>query len=146
MQSSKNPQYVPAEDIARDLAALFLRLGLEVVIRDPESVEVVAATPGAETSVLASSPGSVRVVTALVAGTSLRVELIPERPTPEDLTARQAEVADCLKKGMQNAEIAEHLGISLHTVRRHMEQMFRRLGVNNRKAAVDVLKGMTRRG
>lgn len=145
MHSSINPQYVPVEDVARDLAALFLRLGLEVVVRDPESVEVVAATPGAETSALASTPGSVRVVTALVAGTSLRVELIPESAQPDELTARQEEVADCLKKGMQNAEIAEHLGISLHTVRRHMEQMFRRLGVNNRKAAVDVLKRMSQR-
>lgn len=56
------------------------------------------------------------------------------------LTARQQEVADRLLQGMRNQQIAESLGISLHTVRRHLEQIFRRLGVNNRRDAVRMLK------
>ena len=146
MQTSPHSQPLAAHDVAQDVAALFVRLGLEAVVRDPDSVEVIAATPGAESLVLAAKPGSVRVVTARVAGRALRVELLPQSTQPDDLTDRQREVAECLKKGMRNQQIAEHLGISLHTVRRHLEQMFRRLGVHNRKAAVDVLKRSARRG
>lgn len=130
--------------IAHEVTALFARLGLDVVIRDPDSADVIAATPSAETRMLASQPGTVRVVATRLAGASLRVELLPDQ-APDDLTARQQQVADCLAQGMRNAQIAESLGISLHTVRRHMEQIFRRLGVNNRRDAVRVMRAAAAR-
>ncbi len=140
MNPSVNPQHQPAESVAQDLAVLFTRLGIEALVRDPQSVEVLAATPGAEAAVLASAPGTVRVVTVRVAGSALRVEVLPAQHGPESLTKRQLQIADGLRRGLHNHDIADELGISLHTVRRHVEQIFRRLGVNNRKAAVDALK------
>ena len=145
MQPSTNSQNVPSETVAQDLASLFARLGFEAVVRDPQSVEVLAATPGAEVSLLASEPGTVRVVTARLGGDSVRVELLPERHSADDLTKRQRQIADCLKREMKNQDIGEALGISMHTVRRHVEQIFRRLGVNNRRAAVEVLKRASRK-
>jgi DNA-binding NarL/FixJ family response regulator len=134
----------PAATVAQELATLFTRLGIEALVRDPDSVEVLAATPGAEAAVLASTPGTVRVVTARVAGAPVRVEVLPAQHGPESLTHRQLQIANGLKRGLQNQQMAEELGISLHTVRRHIEQVFRRLGVNNRKAAVDALKRAAR--
>jgi LuxR family maltose regulon positive regulatory protein len=128
-----------APDIRRDIIALFAQLGLDVIVRDPATTNVVAATPSAERRMLASEPGTVRIAEACVAGTELRVELLP-RVKHGELTERQQEVADLLMEGMRNQEIAEALGLSLHTVRRHMEQIFQRLGVNNRHDAADVLR------
>lgn len=125
--------------VADEVVALFGRLGLEIVIRDPESAAVIAATPGAESHMLAAQPGTVRLVTSKLAGHTLRVELLPVA-VPDALTARQQEVAERLSQGMRNQQIAESLGISLHTVRRHLEQIFRRLGVNNRRDAVRVMR------
>lgn len=57
------------------------------------------------------------------------------------LTQRQLEVAQGLMRGATNAEIAEQLGVAPATVRRHLEQIYGRLGVGSRTAAVAVLLG-----
>lgn len=142
MHTVSRSQSAAVRDLAQEVIALFSRLGLDVVIRDPESADVVAATPSAELRMLAAEPGSVRVVTSKLAGSTLRVELLPDS-APDELTARQQEVADRLLQGMRNQEIADSLGISLHTVRRHLEQIFRRLGVNNRRDAVRLLRALS---
>ncbi|HEV3048392.1 MAG TPA: LuxR C-terminal-related transcriptional regulator [Solirubrobacteraceae bacterium] len=51
------------------------------------------------------------------------------------LTRRQSEVLHLLSRGAGNAEIALALNISEHTVRHHLEQIYRRLGVGSRAAA-----------
>ncbi len=140
MHTSANLQGTTGEPLAVELASMFTRLGFEAVVRDPDSVAVLAATPGAEAALLASEPGSVRVVTARISGVQLRVEVLPVPYGPEALTSRQQQIAELLKRGMRNGQIATQLGISVHTVRRHVEQVFRRLGVNNRRAAADALR------
>lgn len=125
--------------IARELISLFARLGLDVVVRDPDTADVMSATPSAEERMLAAEPGALRVAAGRVGGAVLRIELLPATD-PDALTKRQKEVAECLLRGMQNQDIADAMGISLHTVRRHLEQIFRRLGVNNRRDAVRMLK------
>lgn len=54
----------------------------------------------------------------------------PDGPTP-----RQLEVLRLVAKGRTNREIAAELSISEHTVRRHLQNLFRRLGVSSRTAA-----------
>ncbi|MDO5522039.1 MAG: LuxR C-terminal-related transcriptional regulator [bacterium] len=54
-----------------------------------------------------------------------------------DLTERELEVVEELKKGCTNKEIAEHLCISLATVKTHMINIYSKLGVKNRVAAVN---------
>ncbi|MEF7613803.1 DNA-binding response regulator [Aquincola sp. MAHUQ-54] len=51
------------------------------------------------------------------------------------LTAREAEVLSWLAKGKTNRDIAEILGISRHTVSKHLEHLFEKLGVETRSAA-----------
>lgn len=138
-----NPSTAPS--LPNDLAALLHRLGFDVVIRDPNTADIIAHSPGAETEVLAAEPGVVRVASARVGGVAIRVELVAQRSESLDLTPRQIAVAKLLEQGKRNKDIAAALKISTHTVRRHLEQMFRRLGVRNRAGAVAVLQKHNRR-
>jgi DNA-binding NarL/FixJ family response regulator len=51
------------------------------------------------------------------------------------LTAREAEVLLWLSRGKANREIGQILGISPRTVNKHLEQVFVKLGVENRASA-----------
>ncbi|MGV3663900.1 MAG: helix-turn-helix domain-containing protein [Prosthecobacter sp.] len=51
------------------------------------------------------------------------------------LTRRQAEVLHWIAEGKTNEEIGLILGLSFHTVKNHVSQLFQRLGVPGRTAA-----------
>jgi len=55
---------------------------------------------------------------------------------PPHLTRRQLEVLLLLAEGKKSREIAEELGISVHTVRTHIQGVLRTLGAANRLEAV----------
>jgi ATP/maltotriose-dependent transcriptional regulator MalT len=52
------------------------------------------------------------------------------------LTRREVEVLRLVAKGMSNQEIAASLVISGHTVHRHVSNIFGKLGISSRAAAV----------
>jgi DNA-binding CsgD family transcriptional regulator len=52
------------------------------------------------------------------------------------LTPRELEVLAALAEGMTNKAIARRLNISLHTVKFHLESLFRKLGARTRTEAV----------
>jgi DNA-binding CsgD family transcriptional regulator len=52
------------------------------------------------------------------------------------LTPREIEVLGALAEGMTNKAIARRLDISLHTVKFHVESLFRKLGARTRTEAV----------
>jgi DNA-binding CsgD family transcriptional regulator len=52
------------------------------------------------------------------------------------LTPREAQILDAIADGLTNKAIARRLGISLHTVKFHVESVFRKLGANTRTEAV----------
>ena len=54
-----------------------------------------------------------------------------------DLTEREREVLRELARGSTNKQIAEELCISLATVKSHIINLYGKLGVNNRVAAVN---------
>ena len=54
---------------------------------------------------------------------------------PDALTARQCDVLRVVATGMSNREVAETLGISEHTVARHLQNIFVKLGFSSRAAA-----------
>ena len=67
-------------------------------------------------------------------------------PLPEEalilLTPREIEVLTALGNGLSNKETARRLGVSPHTVKFHIESLFRKLGVSSRAEAV--VKGLKR--
>jgi DNA-binding NarL/FixJ family response regulator len=64
---------------------------------------------------------------------------------PVTLTPREWEVGQLLREGRSTTEIAEALGVSPVTVRRHVGLLLNKLGAENREAAVDLLRAYGRR-
>jgi DNA-binding CsgD family transcriptional regulator len=65
-----------------------------------------------------------------------RVDALRGRPGPDaGLSPREREVLGLVVEGRTNRQIAEALMISPHTVRRHLENIFAKLGVNSGAAA-----------
>ena len=70
-------------------------------------------------------------------------QMVKDLSTPADskansynITPRQKEVLSCMAEGLQNKQIAYNLGLSEGTVKIHITQLMRTLGVSNRTAAV----------
>ena len=57
-----------------------------------------------------------------------------------ELTSREWEVLDLLRQGQTTGEVAERLGISRVTVRRHVGEILRKLHVSSRAAAFELLE------
>jgi two-component system, NarL family, nitrate/nitrite response regulator NarL len=80
---------------------------------------------------------------AVAAGLTVRVtppearnfDRLPEDP-PVLLTPREIEVLGALGNGLTNKEMARLFGISPHTVKFHIESLFRKLGAASRAEAV----------
>jgi DNA-binding response OmpR family regulator/DNA-binding CsgD family transcriptional regulator len=61
------------------------------------------------------------------------------------LTSREGEVLSWLSKGKTNRDIAQILGLSPRTVDKHLEQIYAKLGVENRTAAAAIATSASRR-
>jgi DNA-binding NarL/FixJ family response regulator len=61
------------------------------------------------------------------------------------LTTREGEVLAWLAKGKTNRDIAQILGLSPRTVDKHLEQIYAKLGVENRTAAAAIATNASRR-
>lgn len=59
------------------------------------------------------------------------------RPFPEmdKLTSREQQIIELLSRGDRNRTIARELGLSVHTVKLHVHNIFGKLGVDNRTSA-----------
>ena len=64
----------------------------------------------------------------------------PPAAGPDPLTAREREIVALLRAGLTNAEIALRLSIAPGTVRRHLENVYGKLGVHTRTAALAKLR------
>ena len=63
---------------------------------------------------------------------------LAERSSHPPLTPREVEVMELIMQGLRNKEIAPSLGISEGTVQVHIKNIFAKLQVNDRTAAVQV--------
>lgn len=62
----------------------------------------------------------------------------PRKPVAafSELTSREAEILERIAQGLDNAQIAAHLGLSEKTVRNHITHIFDKIGVENRSQAI----------
>ena len=56
----------------------------------------------------------------------------------EELTKREKEILEALARGKMNKEVANELGISTGTVRKHIQHIYEKLHVNTRVEAVNL--------
>ena len=56
------------------------------------------------------------------------------------LTARENEILALLDEGLSQQEIADNLYLSLNTVRRHLQNTYRKLGATNKTLALKIAK------
>jgi DNA-binding NarL/FixJ family response regulator len=71
--------------------------------------------------------------------------LPPEFSSELGLTTREGEVLSWLSKGKTNRDIAQILGLSPRTVDKHLEQIYAKLGVENRTAAAAIAANAARK-
>jgi NarL family two-component system response regulator YdfI len=62
----------------------------------------------------------------------------PVSSPPLDLTERELEVLTAVARGDRNKEIARRLGVTERTVKAHLTNVYNKLGVDSRAAAVSV--------
>jgi len=70
----------------------------------------------------------------------MQIDLIPHptgsQPLFEPLSERELQILRLLKSDLTGPEIAQELVISVNTFRYHTKNIYSKLGVNNRRAAV----------
>lgn len=64
-------------------------------------------------------------------------EPTPATPEQYDLSEREIEILQQLSKGLRYRQVAQNLYISEGTVRKHIENIYRKLQVHNKLSAVD---------
>ena len=105
-----------------------------------------ASVPGALARTLrAARLGEPALARAMVPALIDHVRGRPQRRlllagSPVPLTPREWDVAELLRDGRTTQQMAERLGLSPVTVRRHVASMVRKLGASDRRSAVRVLK------
>ena len=70
-----------------------------------------------------------------IADAAMASGYLGDDPLPGGLTWRQAEVLRLVAAGKRNREIAESLVISEHTVARHLQDIYAKVGVSSRAGA-----------
>ena len=134
-------QAIRKEDPAARIIVLTMYEGNEHIYR--------ALTAGAATYLLKDTLSSdlIRVVRQVHAGEKpLRPEVqakLAERAAQPTLTPREVEVIELVGEGRRNKEVAAVLGISEETVQVHLRNIFAKLEVSDRAAALAVA---TKRG
>jgi DNA-binding NarL/FixJ family response regulator len=111
--------------------------------------EVRKGKPGSKAAIMTALPGNeaLRLQYMGRLGTNeflLRLAKDSGAETPAEfsselgLTTREGEVLSWLSKGKTNRDIAQILGLSPRTVDKHLEQIYSKLGVENRTAAAAI--------
>jgi DNA-binding NarL/FixJ family response regulator len=134
-------------EAARQLAVLHPDVGVVILTAydDPPSVTA-ALRAGAKAFVLKTAEAdeileTVRMVARghVVFDSSVWSALTEEEEASSrsvQLSPREREVLLLLSRGLGNREIGEELGVSIETVKTHIERLYKRLGVTSRTDAV----------
>jgi LuxR family transcriptional regulator, maltose regulon positive regulatory protein len=142
-----------AHQAGGDLPAALGALCRALTLAEPEGYVRIFIDEGAPMAALlraaskqGSASGYVRRLLAAIDGPAGGVPV--QRGLVDPLSARELDVLRLLGTDLDGPDIARELVVSLNTVRTHTKNIYAKLGVNNRRAAVrrgDELDLMTRR-
>ncbi|MFV0126954.1 LuxR C-terminal-related transcriptional regulator [Streptomyces sp. HMX112] len=117
-----------------DGALEYLRTGADaVVLNDGAQDEVAAAVRAVSAGHAVIPPPLARKLVDLVGG---RVPPLPAGDQLSTLTAREQEIFELVITGMSNQEVAQALVLSERTIKFHVSNLLRKLGVRNRTQAI----------
>ncbi|MCR9088629.1 MAG: DNA-binding response regulator [Rhodobacteraceae bacterium] len=102
------------------------------VVQQPVSSATSITLQGFRLDYLGQDPGGEILIRIARTGTRDEVAFLAERLA---LTVREAEVLLWLTQGKTNRDIGEILSLSGRTINKHLEQVFQKMGVDNRTSA-----------
>ena len=129
---------------------------LEIKSKDPETKIILLTSTGSSDDIArgiqAGASGAIlksadfsslvsTITTVANGGTAISQEvqkLLNEDPPVADLSERQSEILHSIFKGLSDPDIAKQLGISVYTVKEHVNLLFNKLGAANRTEAVAI--------
>jgi DNA-binding NarL/FixJ family response regulator len=125
----------------RELHSSFPKTRLMVLANNPSAAECRQMIGFGATACLAKNTEARDVLHAIYLA-SRGLHVLPpdgagphgyEPAGPAPLTAREADVLELLQGGRSNAEIAATLHVGIETIRTHVRNIYRKLGVNSRR-------------
>jgi LuxR family transcriptional regulator, maltose regulon positive regulatory protein len=124
-----------------DLVAALATLKRSIALAEPEGYVRVFLDVGAPMTALLRDaakrePSGSYVAMLRAASTTAPPSMSPAQQLVEPLSERELEILRLLATQLSGPEIASHLVVSLNTVRTHTRNVFAKLGVNSRRAAV----------
>ena len=135
-------------DVARDRISARAELPL-LVLADRHGQGASPLRSAAAGVVWRDAPADTLVAATLAVAAGLRVSERPlggrrrlaqarahQTPASQPLTSREREVLPLLAEGMANKDIAGVLGVSINTIKYHLAEIMRKLGVRSRTEAV----------
>ena len=148
---------ISSPEIEARIRGVFASRGLDVVLDDePPTFEVtVMPGPGARpapsavgdalhhlvggaTTRRAGTPPAARYRLTLATASHDAHPPATRRPCDgvADLSVREAQVMECVARGLRNTEVAAELGVTVKTVKNHVNRIFGKLGAAGRVDAV----------
>jgi DNA-binding NarL/FixJ family response regulator len=112
-----------------------LELGVSGYVLKGERIEAICA------ALEAAARGETSVHRSLLRQIRRTGEVPRQRSPVQDLTAREQEVLELLREGMDTQQIVERLVVSQSTVRTHVQNILSKLGVHSRLQAVALPAG-----
>lgn len=108
------------------------------LLKTADAATLVAAVTAVAAGEGALDPRVTRRALAAAAQTAQSAIPVPA-PLPE-LTGREREVLDGILQGWSNAQLAQHLGISVPTVKTHVSNVLAKLGARSRSHAAALVR------
>jgi LuxR family maltose regulon positive regulatory protein len=131
-----------AQQMQGDVRAALVPLGHALILAEPEGYARVFLDEGPAMAALLAAAAQRGIATGYVRGLLAAVGgIAPVRSASaasliEPLSGRELDVLRLLGTDLGGPEIARELVLSLNTVRTHTKNIYAKLGVNNRRAAV----------
>ena len=127
-----------ASDRQEDVVAAFTRGASGYLLKETSGERLASTLQGAYRGEPALSRSLVPYLVDEIRRGSARRLVLPEGPVT--LTPREWDVGELLLEGIPTADIADRLGVSPITVRRHVGLLLRKLGAESREDAVKKLR------